>query len=40
MATKNKTNPIARALRSPHLSQKVIKNKKAYNRKAHPRIKV
>ncbi len=26
-------NPIAKALRSPHLKQQVVKNKKAYCRK-------
>ncbi len=26
-------NPIAKALKSPHLAPKVVKNKKAYNRK-------
>ncbi|MBN8646815.1 MAG: hypothetical protein J0L55_02585 [Caulobacterales bacterium] len=26
-------NPIAKALKSPHLAAKVVKNKKIYNRK-------
>lgn len=26
-------NPIAKALKSPHLAPKVVKNKKVYNRK-------
>lgn len=29
-----KRNPIAKALRSPHLKQQVVKNKKAFSRKA------
>ena len=31
---KGKTNPLAKSLRSPHLRQQVVTNKKSYTRKA------
>lgn len=36
----SKRNPIARALRSPHLRPKAIPNKKLYNRKADRKVRL
>lgn len=33
---KGRSNPIAKAMRSPHLKPKVIKSKKIYDRKSRP----
>jgi hypothetical protein len=40
MKRESKRNPIARALRSPHLRPKTVANKKLYNRKADRKVRL